>query len=86
MPGAELSLQRHKRRAEHWIVVKGIATVTRDTEVFELKENESTFLPMGSMHRLQNKHDEILSLIEVQTGDYFGEDDIERFEDTYGRV
>lgn len=85
-PGAELSLQRHKKRAEHWIVVKGIATVTRNEEVFELKENESTFLPMGSMHRLQNKHDEVLCLIEVQTGDYFGEDDIERFEDSYGRL
>ena len=85
LPGAELSLQRHKKRAEHWIVVSGIATVTRDNEVFELKKNESTFLPMGSMHRLQNKHSEILHLIEVQTGDYFGEDDIERFDDNYGR-
>lgn len=86
LPGAELSLQRHQQRAEHWIVVKGIATVTRDSEVFELKKNESTFLPMGAMHRLQNKHEEVLHLIEVQTGNYFGEDDIERFEDTYGRA
>lgn len=86
LPGAELSLQRHKRRAEHWVVVQGIATVTRDNEVFQLKKNESSFLPMGAMHRLQNKHDEVLHLIEIQTGDYFGEDDIERFEDTYGRM
>lgn len=86
LPGAELSLQRHKHRAEHWVVIHGTATVTRNDEVFELKENESTFLPKGSIHRLQNKHTEILQLIEIQTGDYFGEDDIERFEDTYGRV
>lgn len=85
LPGAELSLQRHKRRAEHWVVVQGVATVTKDGEVFELKKNESTFLPMGTTHRLQNKSDEVLQIIEVQTGDYFGEDDIERFEDTYGR-
>lgn len=85
LPGAELSLQRHRRRAEHWIVVNGTATVTKDNEVLELKKNESTFLPMGTTHRLQNKHSEVLHLIEVQTGDYFGEDDIERFHDTYGR-
>jgi len=81
-----LSIQRHKRRAEHWIVVSGIATVTLDNKVFELQKNESVFIPMGSLHRLQNNHSEILQLIEVQTGDYFGEDDIERFGDTYGRV
>jgi mannose-1-phosphate guanylyltransferase/mannose-6-phosphate isomerase len=86
LPGGELSLQRHKRRAEHWVVVEGIATVTKNTDVFELHKNESTFLPMGTIHRLQNKHTEPLHLIEVQTGDYFGEDDIERFEDTYGRL
>ncbi len=80
-----LSIQRHKRRAEHWIVVSGIATVDLDDKVFELKKNESIFIPMGSLHRLQNKHREVLNLIEVQTGDYFGEDDIERFGDTYGR-
>ncbi len=80
-----LSVQRHKRRAEHWIVVSGIATVTLDDKVFELQKNESVFIPMGSLHRLQNNHSEILQLIEVQTGDYFGEDDIERFGDTYGR-
>ena len=86
LPGAELSLQRHQKRAEHWIVIEGIATVTRNDEVFELQKNESAFLPMGSVHRLQNKHSSTLTLIEVQTGDYFGEDDIERFSDTYGRV
>lgn len=86
LPGAELSLQRHTRRAEHWIIIEGIATVTRDNEIFELQENQSTFLPMGSIHRLQNKHDQILVLVEVQTGTYFGEDDIERFEDIYGRT
>lgn len=80
-----LSIQRHKRRAEHWVVVSGVATVTLDDKVFELQKNESVFIPMGSKHRLQNKHNEVLQLIEVQTGDYFGEDDIERFEDTYGR-
>ncbi len=81
-----LSIQRHKRRAEHWIVVSGTATVTLDDKVFILQKNESIFIPMGSLHRLQNNHSEVLQLIEVQTGDYFGEDDIERFGDTYGRA
>lgn len=86
LPGSELSLQRHTRRAEHWVVVSGIATVTKDDEIFELKTNESTFIPTGVKHRVQNKHTNLLIIIEVQTGKYFGEDDIERFEDTYGRV
>ena len=85
LPGAELSLQRHKHRAEHWVVIHGTATVTRNDEVFELQENESTFLPKGAIHRLQNKHDTPLVIVEIQTGDYFGEDDIERFKDVYGR-
>lgn len=85
LPGAGSSMQRHKKRAEHWVIVTGIATVTVDDRVFELKKNESTFIPMGTMHRIQNKHKEMLHIIEVQTGDYFGEDDIERFDDTYGR-
>jgi mannose-1-phosphate guanylyltransferase/mannose-6-phosphate isomerase len=85
LPGAGLSLQRHKHRAEHWIVIKGVATVTNGERVFELRENESTFIPMGAVHRLENKHDEILSIVEIQTGTYFGEDDIERLDDTYGR-
>jgi mannose-6-phosphate isomerase-like protein (cupin superfamily) len=81
-----LSIQRHKRRSEHWIVVSGIATVMLDEKIFELKKNESVFIPMGSKHRLLNNHDETLILVEVQTGDYFGEDDIERFDDIYGRA
>lgn len=86
LPGAELSLQRHKRRAEHWIVVSGTATVTKDEDVFLLHQNESTYISPGTIHRLQNKTGEVLELIEVQTGSYFGEDDIERLNDKYGRV
>jgi len=84
-PGAKLSLQMHHKRAEHWIVVSGIARVTRDEEVFTLRENESTFIPLGAKHRLENIGTEPLHLIEVQSGDYLGEDDIVRFEDSYGR-
>lgn len=85
-PGASLSLQMHQHRAEHWIVVKGSATVTCDDNVFTLNANESTFIPLGSKHRLQNKTAEPVELIEVQTGSYLGEDDIVRFDDIYGRV
>lgn len=85
-PGGRLSLQKHARRAEHWIVVQGKARVTRDNEVFELGANESTFIPLGAVHRLENLADEPLHLIEVQCGDYLGEDDIVRLEDTYGRA
>lgn len=85
-PGASLSLQLHHHRAEHWIVVKGSATVTCDEKVFTLKENESTFIPRGSKHRLQNQTSETVELIEVQTGHYLGEDDIVRFDDIYGRA
>jgi mannose-1-phosphate guanylyltransferase/mannose-6-phosphate isomerase len=84
-PGGILSLQRHKHRSEHWVVVKGSAIVTRGEEVSELHENQSTYIPKGVVHRLENKGDEPLHLIEVQVGDYVGEDDIERLEDTYGR-
>lgn len=84
-PGGILSLQRHKHRSEHWVVVKGTAVVTRGEEVSELQENQSTYIPKGVVHRLENKGDEPLHLIEVQVGDYVGEDDIERLEDTYGR-
>ena len=84
-PGAGLSLQLHHRRAEHWIVVAGTATVTRAEETFELQQNESTFIPFETKHRLQNLTDEMLEIIEVQSGDYLGEDDIVRFEDLYGR-
>ena len=79
-------MQRHQKRAEHWIVVKGKARVTRASEVFELAENESTYIPLGMVHRLENPYEEPLEIIEVQTGTYFGEDDIERFDDVYGRV
>ena len=84
-PGAQLSLQKHQHRAEHWIVVRGTATVTCNDEVFDVNENESTYIPLGSVHRLENKKQGLLELIEVQTGDYFGEDDIVRLEDIYGR-
>src|SRR5215469_2169984 len=84
-PGAKLSLQMHHKRAEHWIVVSGLARVTCDDKVFPLKQNESTYIPLGSRHRLENIGSEPLHLIEVQSGSYLGEDDIVRFEDTYGR-
>ena len=84
-PGAALSLQMHHHRAEHWIVVKGTARVTCDDKVFLLGENESTFIPLGSRHRLENPGKQPLELIEVQSGGYLGEDDIVRFDDVYGR-
>ena len=84
-PGAALSLQSHAHRAEHWIVVRGVARVTRNDEVFELRANESTYIPIGAMHRLENPREEILELIEVQSGAYLGEDDIVRYDDVYGR-
>ena len=85
-PGAKISLQRHKHRAEHWVVVAGTATVTRDSQVIELKENQSTFISAGEIHRLENNTDVPLQVIEVQSGDYLGEDDIERLDDQYGRA
>lgn len=84
-PGAQLSLQKHSRRAEHWVVVRGRAQVTRDDEVFELGVNEATFIPIGAVHRIANPGDEPVHIIEVQCGDYLGEDDIVRLEDNYGR-
>ncbi|KAB8317110.1 mannose-1-phosphate guanylyltransferase/mannose-6-phosphate isomerase [Tolypothrix campylonemoides VB511288] len=84
-PGAALSLQKHHKRAEHWIVVSGVAEVTCDDRVFELRENESTYIPLGSVHRLRNRTDAPVELIEVQSGAYLGEDDIVRLEDVYGR-
>ena len=84
-PGATLSLQSHQRRAEHWIVVRGTARVTRNNDVFELFANQSTDIPIGAKHRLENPGNEMLELIEVQSGDYLGEDDIVRYEDVYGR-
>jgi mannose-1-phosphate guanylyltransferase/mannose-6-phosphate isomerase len=84
-PGATLSLQMHHHRAEHWIVVKGTARITRGEEVFLLSENQSTYIPLGIQHRLENPGKIPLELIEVQSGAYLGEDDIVRFEDVYGR-
>ena len=84
-PGAKLSLQKHHHRAEHWIVVKGTAEVTCDERTFLLTENQSTYIPLGAVHRLANPGKVTLELIEVQSGSYLGEDDIVRFEDQYGR-
>ena len=85
-PGARLSLQSHTRRAEHWVVVKGTARVTRDNDVYDLYANQSTYIPIGAKHRLENPGTETLELIEVQSGDYLGEDDIVRYDDVYGRA
>jgi mannose-1-phosphate guanylyltransferase/mannose-6-phosphate isomerase len=84
-PRASLSLQMHHHRAEHWIVVKGTAKVTNGDQVFLLEENQSTYIPIGAKHRLENPGITDLEMIEVQSGSYLGEDDIVRFEDTYGR-
>jgi mannose-1-phosphate guanylyltransferase/mannose-6-phosphate isomerase len=84
-PGARISLQRHRRRSEHWVVVAGRAKVTRGAEETVLGPNESTYIPLGAKHRLENVGAEPLFVIEVQSGDYFGEDDIERFDDDYRR-
>jgi mannose-1-phosphate guanylyltransferase / mannose-6-phosphate isomerase len=85
-PGGILSLQMHHHRAEHWVVVTGTAKVTKDNEEMTLHENESTFIPMGTRHRLENPGKIPLHLIEVQSGSYLGEDDIVRYDDTYGRM
>ena len=84
-PGASISLQRHRQRAEHWVVVRGKAEVTRGDQVFDLEVNQSTSIPVGAVHRLRNPGRDPLHLVEVQVGDYLGEDDIERIEDVYGR-
>jgi mannose-1-phosphate guanylyltransferase/mannose-6-phosphate isomerase len=85
-PGASISLQMHHHRAEHWVVVKGTARVTRDGEAFLLSENQSTYIPIGAEHRLENPGQIPLEIIEVQSGGYLGEDDIVRFEDIYNRT
>ena len=85
-PGASLSLQKHHHRAEHWIVVRGTAEVTNGDQVILLTENQSTYIPLGTVHRLANPGKVPLEIIEVQSGSYLGEDDIVRFDDTYGRV
>ena len=85
-PGGSLSLQKHAHRAEHWVVIKGTAEITNGEQVLTLTENQSTYIPPGTLHRLSNPGDIPLEIIEVQSGSYFGEDDIERFKDDYGRV
>jgi mannose-1-phosphate guanylyltransferase/mannose-6-phosphate isomerase len=85
-PGASLSLQMHHHRAEHWIVVKGVAEITNGDKVITLTENQSTYIPQGQTHRLANPGKTPLEIIEVQSGSYLGEDDIVRFEDSYGRI
>jgi mannose-1-phosphate guanylyltransferase / mannose-6-phosphate isomerase len=85
-PGGKLSLQKHQHRSEHWVIVQGKATVTRGEEESVLTENQSTYIPKGVVHRLENVEAEPLHLIEVQVGDYVGEDDIVRLDDTYGRA
>ena len=84
-PGKQLSLQRHHHRAEHWVVVRGTAEVTRDGEVMIVRENESIYLPLGCTHRLANPGRIPVEIIEVQTGSYLEEDDIVRIEDDFGR-
>ena len=84
-PGGELSLQKHRHRAEHWVVVQGQAEVTLGEQVRTLDPNQSTYIPLGEVHRLANRGSEPVVLIEVQTGDYLGEDDIIRLDDRYNR-
>ncbi|MBU2530390.1 MAG: phosphomannose isomerase type II C-terminal cupin domain [Elusimicrobia bacterium] len=85
-PGQKLSLQLHYKRAEHWIIVRGEALMTLDTKEIHLKENESIYIPKETKHRIENRGTILLEFIEVQTGTYLGEDDIERFDDIYGRI
>ncbi|MFZ2542164.1 MAG: mannose-1-phosphate guanylyltransferase/mannose-6-phosphate isomerase [Gallionella sp.] len=84
-PGARLSLQSHRQRSEHWVVVSGTATVTNGERVITVEKNQSTYIPIGTKHRLENLGSEPLHIVEIQVGDYLGEDDIQRFEDNYGR-
>jgi len=84
-PKAKLSMQKHFHRAEHWVVVKGTALVTRGDEQFILKEDESTYIPLGVVHRLENPGKIALELVEIQSGSYLAEDDVVRLDDVYGR-
>lgn len=84
-PGARLSLQSHRQRSEHWVVVSGTATVTNGEEIITVYRNQSTYIPIGTKHRLENLGNEPLHIVEIQVGDYLGEDDIQRYEDNYGR-
>jgi mannose-1-phosphate guanylyltransferase / mannose-6-phosphate isomerase len=85
-PKKSISLQKHQQRSEHWVVIKGEATITKDDKIFILKENESVYIKKNQIHRISNQTNKITQIIEVQSGDYLGEDDIERFEDIFGRV
>ncbi len=85
-PGGSSSLQRHSKRSEHWLIIDGVASVTKNTETFELKPDDTIYIPVGSLHKIENKTDKLVTLIETQTGTYFGEDDIERLDDKYGRL
>ena len=84
-PGHRLSLQRHRKRSEHWVIVTGRAIVIRDDETIELSEGETVDISVGTIHRIENRDTQLLIFIEVQFGDYFGEDDIERLQDDYAR-
>jgi len=84
-PGGRLSLQSHRKRSEHWVVVSGTATVTNGDEVVTVQKNQSTYIPIGTKHRLENQGSEPLHIVEIQVGEYLGEDDIQRYEDNYGR-
>ena len=84
-PGKRISLQKHQQRAEHWFIISGDGIVTLDGKQFNKKRGESIEISQGSIHRIENIGETNLRLVEVQTGDYFGEDDIERFEDDFGR-
>ncbi len=84
-PGQSISLQRHQQRSEHWVVVKGDASITKGYEKFNLRENQSTYIEKNEIHQIKNTTDQILQIIEIQTGEYLGEDDIQRFSDIYGR-
>ncbi len=86
LPGCRLSLQRHRRRSEHWFIVQGEALVTRDGTDQRVVRGQSVDIPQGALHRILNPGTEALVFVEVQTGDYLGEDDIERVEDDYGRA
>jgi mannose-1-phosphate guanylyltransferase / mannose-6-phosphate isomerase len=85
-PKGKLSLQSHNHRAEHWVVVRGVAIIVNGEKELTLKANESTYIPVGHVHRLENPGEINLEVIEVQTGDYLGEDDIVRYEDVYNRI
>ncbi len=85
-PSQKLSLQLHYKRAEHWVIVRGEALMTLDSKEIHLKKNESIYIPKETKHRIENRTTAPLEFIEVQTGDYLGEDDIERFDDIYGRT